>query len=72
MHSQTLPKIARIALKQLISQCTEPQISMFKRMYSKQEDADIYLVIDEMQDDKLDHALFQCEQTIIKNKQHVY
>lgn len=57
----------RNILKELLSQCTEGQQLMFKRMYShKKLELLINDAVDNMDDDKIDCAISQCERTIEK------
>lgn len=46
------------ALKDLLKQCTEPQIQLFNRMYGS---------VDIISEDNIDRAIQQCEQTIQNN-----
>jgi len=59
MNSKALPKVAREILSDLLSQCTDSQIEKFNRMYGSLEN---------VKDEQLDTAIFQCETTIAKNK----
>jgi hypothetical protein len=69
--NQTLKNAAKVILKDLLSQCTEGQQFIFKRMYSsKNLTLPINEVVDQMPDDKLDWAITQCEQTVNKNKRN--
>ena len=52
--------LLRGKLKELLSQCTEKQQAFFDRMYR--------CPVDEFPMDKIDHAIWQCENTIRKNK----
>ena len=64
----TLSKLAKDTLKNLLSQCTEPQQLLFKRMYChKNLDASIEEAVDQMDESKMDHAITQCERTVEKN-----
>ena len=63
--SETLTRLEaekKEALKGLLSQCTDPQINMFNRMYGS---------VDTISDDKIDWAIQQCERTIKTNKEKV-
>ena len=56
----------RAHMKEMLSQCTEPQQDLFKRMYdhaSKHENP-----IDGITDEKLDWAAAQLERTLTKNQ----
>ena len=61
MYNNTLERL-RVrkyeALKDLLNQCTEPQIKLFNRMYGS---------VDTISEDKIDRAIQQCEQTILNN-----
>lgn len=66
--NETLKNAGKGILKQLLSQCTEDQQMMFKRMYShKNLELPIDEVVDNMEDDKIDWAITQCERTVEKN-----
>ncbi len=65
----SLFKVAKQMLKDLLSQCTEGQQLMFKKMYChKNLDYSVNEAVDQIGEDKIDHALTQCERTIEKNK----
>jgi len=54
-------------LKNGLSQCTEQQQHFFKRMYSHDDlDRNINEVVDNMEEEKLDHALRQVEASLTK------
>jgi len=60
--SKTLKAIddfKRKSLQDLLDQCTEPQQNLFARMY---------VSVEEINTDKIDWAIQQCERTIEKNK----
>lgn len=65
------PKIKetyRNMLKELLTQCTEAQQMVFKRMYShKNLELDINTVVDNMDESKYDWAIIQCGSTIAQN-----
>ena len=66
--NETLKTTAKQMLKNLLSQCTEPQQMIFKRMYSHDNlELQINEVVDKLPDDKIDWAITQCEQTVEKN-----
>jgi hypothetical protein len=68
MKNETLKNVAKEMLKELLSQCTEPQQLMFKRMYSHNNlELPINDVVDNMAEDKIDWAMTQVERTIEKN-----
>ena len=55
-------------LKKLLAQCTEAQQMMFKRMYChKNLGLQINDAIDQMDENKIDWAITQCEHTVQKN-----
>jgi hypothetical protein len=66
------PKVKKLykdTLKDLLSQCTEDEQMVFKRMYShKNLELDINTVVDNMDESKYDWAITQCEQTIASKK----
>lgn len=67
--NETLKNIAKKILKDLLSQCTDGQQLMFKRMYChKNLDLPINEAVDQMSDDKIDWAITQVERTVEKNK----
>ena len=67
--NETLKNTAKEMLKNLLAQCTEPQQLMFKRMYCHENlDLPINEAVDQMEDDKIDWAITQCEKTVLKNK----
>ncbi len=65
MKNETLTNQAKDYLKELLDQCTESQQHLFKRMYShKNLELPISEVVDNMDDDKIDWAVTQCERTL--------
>jgi len=69
MQNETLKNAAKDILKNLLSKCTEPQQMLFKRMYSHNNlELPINDVVDQMDSDKMDWAISQCERTVEKNK----
>lgn len=67
--NEQLQNYARTQLKEGLSQCTEAQRLMFKRMYSHGNlSLDINGVVDAMPADKLDWAMRQVETTLRKNR----
>lgn len=67
--NETLKVMAKTILKDLLSQCTEGQQMMFKRMYChKNLDFSINEAVDQMDDDKIDWAVSQVERTIYINE----
>jgi hypothetical protein len=71
MNTPTLDKIEayrRQELKNLLSECTEGQIMLFKRMYShKKLELPIEEVVDKMPSDRIDWAIEQTERTLYSN-----
>lgn len=69
MRNETLIKAGKDILKGLLSQCTEGQQMMFKKMYShKNLELPINEAVDKMDSDRIDWAISQCERTVEKNK----
>jgi hypothetical protein len=67
--NKTFEKVGKDILKGLLSQCTEPQQYIFKRMYSHTNlDIPINDAVDNMDPTKIDQAITQCERTVEKNK----
>jgi hypothetical protein len=67
--NETFKKAGKDILKNLLSQCTEGQQMMFKKMYChKHLDYPINDAVDQMEDDKIDWAISQCERSVEKNK----
>lgn len=65
--NQKVKKLYKDILKDLLSQCTEAEQMVFKRMYShKNLELDINTVVDNMEESKYEWAIIQCEQTIAK------
>jgi len=68
MKNETIKKIAKDLLKELLAKCTEGQQLLFKKMYSHGNlDLPINDVVDQMDDDKIDWAMSQVERTVEKN-----
>ena len=69
MKNETLINLAKVALKNLLSECTDEQKLMFKRMYcSKNLELSVDDAVDQMDNDKIDWAMTQVERTIKFNK----
>ena len=67
--NETLKNVAKTMIKNLLSQCTEGQQLMFKRMYChKNLELTINEAVDQMSDEKIDWAMTQVEKTVEKNK----
>jgi len=65
--NQTLAESGRNILKELLSKCNDKHHNLFKRMYAhKTPDLPINDVVDKMDDDKIDWAITQCENTLNK------
>lgn len=68
MQNETLINSGKQILKDLLAQCTEGQQLMFKRMYShKNMEATIDEAVDNMDVDRIDWAISQCERTVQNN-----
>ncbi len=66
--NQTIVNTSKRMLKELLSQCTEPQQLLFKRMYSHKDlTVDINEAVDNMDETKIDWAMTQVERTLEKN-----
>lgn len=71
MRNKTLIQVGQYILKQLLSECTEEQQLMFKKMYSNHHnELPINEVVDKMDTDKIDWAISQCERTVEKNRKN--
>ena len=69
MQNKTLIAAAKKILKKLLPQCTPGEQLMFKRMYChKNLEASPEEAIDQMNPEKMDWAITQCESTIEKRK----
>lgn len=67
--NELIRKESKRILKELLSECTEGQKLIFKRMYSSRNlELSINDVVDQMNDKKLDLAIPQVEKTVEKNK----
>lgn len=67
--NKTIKNLAKEMLKELLSECTEGQQIMFKRMYChKNLELPINEAVDQMADDKIDLAMTQVERTVEKNR----
>ena len=65
----TFTNAGKEILKELLSQCTDGEQMMFKRMYShKNLNLSINDAVDKMDEKKIDFAITQCEHTIEKRK----
>lgn len=65
--NKQMQEFARTTIKEGLSRLPESNQQLFKRMYSfKNLDADINDVVDGMPEDKLNWAMQQVEQTLIK------
>jgi hypothetical protein len=68
MKNETLILSAKNILKDLLSQCSEDQQLIFKRMYSHNNlELPINDVVDRMDTEKMDWAITQCERTLKKH-----
>lgn len=67
MNNETLIKIGKDILKSLLSNCNESERRMFNRMYSSENiDASIDDAVDNIEPNKIDLAITQCESTLKK------
>ena len=66
MRNPLLIKAGKDILKFLLSQCEESQVVNFIRMYGKDE-TELEKVIDGIDPDKIDWAITQVQNTLIKN-----
>ncbi len=67
-NSLNIKTLGRDILKDLLSQCTEDQQMLFKRMYSHDNlERNINDAVDQMPDDKINWAISQCERTVYNN-----
>ena len=67
--NKELQIFARSTLKENLAKCTEGQQLTFKRMYSHLDlDRDIYEVVDEMSEGKLDWAMQQVQRSVDANE----
>ena len=65
--NQDLQNFGRNKLKQGLSKLPEANQLMFKRMYSHRNlDKDINSVVDDMDEDRISHAMTQVEATLNK------
>lgn len=65
MKNKTLIEITKDLIKKHLEYCTPDEIMMFKKMYSHGDlEKDINLVVDDLEDEKVDHAFTQCENTL--------
>lgn len=68
MKNQTIINFTKERLKILLTECTDGQQLLFKRMYSNGNlNLSIYDTVDQMDDNRLEWALSQVERTIEKN-----
>jgi hypothetical protein len=68
MKNKTMINFAKERLKNLLTECTDGQQLLFKRMYSNGNlSLSIYDTVDQMDDHRLDWVLSQVERTIEKN-----
>ena len=65
--NETLELAAKQILKDLLAKCAEGEQLMFKRMYChKNLEFSINDAVDQMDSDRIDFAITQCEATIEK------
>ena len=66
--NETLKKVGKQILKDLLSQCNEEQQLLFKRMYSHHNlELPINEVVDKIDESKIEHAISQSKRTALKN-----
>lgn len=68
MKNKTIISVAKKMLKELLSECTEGQQQLFKKMYCQNLQMSINEAVDQMSDDKIDWAMTQVERTVEKNR----
>ena len=69
MQNKTYIEMGRTYLKELLAQCSESQQMIFKRMYSHNDlEKNINQVVDDLDPNKIDWAISQCERTIENSK----
>lgn len=69
MKNETLKNAAKDILKGLLAECNEGQQLMFKRMYCHANlELPINEAVDQMEEDKMDHAITQCQRSVAKNR----
>lgn len=68
MNKSELNKNTRIILKELLGKCTMGQQDVFVRMYGQNKYRSITETVDHMDSEKIDWALTQIENTLIKNE----
>lgn len=67
--NETLQNFARATLKEDIAKCTPEQQLLFKMMYSHKDlEKNIYAVIDDLPEEKLDWAMQQVSRTLVIRK----
>ena len=72
MKNETIKNLAKEMLKELLSECTDGQQLMFKRMYcDKNLELSINEAVEQMADDKIDWAITQVERTVEKNRKEL-
>lgn len=68
MKNKTIVNFTKERLKNLLTECTDGQQHLFKRMYSNGNlNLSIYDIVDQMDDNRLEWVLSQVERTIEKN-----
>lgn len=70
-NNSTLHQLGKAKLIEYWDELTTDQQLVFKRLYSHEDLGEsIQDIVNKMPVDKIDHAIFQCETSIRKNKQH--
>lgn len=68
MQNELVIEFTRNQIKEGLELCTEPQIMVFKRIYSHKDlELPIDKVVDRMEVSKLENALSQVERTVVNN-----
>ena len=67
--NQTLQKFARLYIKDGLNRCTDKEVSLFKRMYAKNQETPKDKVVDDMPEEKLDWAMQQIDRTLEKRSE---
>ena len=69
MKNETIKNAAKEMLKELLTECTDGQQLMFKRMYChKNLELSTNEAVDQMADGKIDWSMTQVERTVENNR----
>lgn len=64
-------KHKRLIILNFLAECTSEQVRVFKQLYSyKNLELSVDKIINEMPVEKLDWAIRQCENTVLKNRKN--